>query len=89
MSELVESMLTGFYVTDDELRCIMLNKIFTKTVGYSLKELRKMRVTDLVYKEDLEKAEKIVNRILRGGAVIDEIRYVGGRLDGYLFYTSL
>ncbi|MDI9643159.1 MAG: PAS domain S-box protein, partial [Archaeoglobales archaeon] len=80
LSELVESMLTGVYVTDEQLRYIYANKIFTKTVGYSLKELRKMRVTDLVYKEDFEKAEKIVEKILSGEAVIDEIRYV--RRDG-------
>ncbi|TDA26828.1 MAG: histidine kinase [Archaeoglobi archaeon] len=52
------------------------NDIFCHATGYTAEELKNMSVLDLVYQEDMEKAKEIIERVSKGEAVFDEIRYV-------------
>lgn len=74
--KIVDNMLTGVFISDPTLRHIYVNEMFSLATGYSLKELKNMSVLDLVYKEDEAKAKELLEKVLKGEAVIDEIRYV-------------
>ncbi|MCX8172923.1 MAG: PAS domain S-box protein, partial [Archaeoglobaceae archaeon] len=73
---LMDMMLTGVFISDESLKHLYVNDIFSYATGYSKDELKEMKVFDLVYKDDIEKAKKIVERVLRGEVILDEIRYV-------------
>ncbi|TDA25459.1 MAG: histidine kinase, partial [Archaeoglobi archaeon] len=82
---IVDKMLTGVFISDLSLKHLYANEIFRIATGYTEEELKNMNVLDLVYKEDEEKAKKIVERAIKGETVIDELRYV--TKDGRIRYV--
>jgi PAS domain S-box-containing protein len=82
---IVDKMLTGVFISDLSLKHLYANEIFRIATGYTKEELKNMNVLDLVYKEDEEKAKKIVERAIKGETVMDELRYV--TKDGRIRYV--
>ncbi|MEM2727321.1 MAG: PAS domain-containing sensor histidine kinase [Archaeoglobaceae archaeon] len=72
---IVDKMLTGVFISDPTLKHLYANDMFCFATGYSNEELKNMDVLDLVHKDDFEKARKIVEKVMKGEAVVDEIRY--------------
>lgn len=72
---IVDMMLTGVFISDLSLKHLYANEIFCSATGYTFEELKNMSVLDLVDEEDKERAKKILERVIAGESVLDEIRY--------------
>ncbi len=73
---IVDSMLTGVYITDKSYKFLYVNDIFSWATGYSKEELMEMTILDTVHPEDLERAKKAAKRVENGETLIEEFRYV-------------
>lgn len=77
---IVDKMLAGVFVTDESMKYLYVNDIFSLATGYSKEELANMTILDLAHEDSIEKAKKAVERVLSGETVMEELNY--RRKDG-------
>lgn len=61
----------GVCVSDDDGHVIAANRPFASLLGYTLDELRALRVEDLSGREDFGETEDVYRRLMRGEQVFD------------------
>lgn len=55
---IVDKMLAGVFVTDESMKYLYVNDIFSLATGYSKEELANMTILDLAHEDSIEKAKK-------------------------------
>lgn len=56
----------GMALVSPELKWLKVNKSLTKSLGYTEKELLKMKTTDITYPEDLENSSSFKSKVFNG-----------------------
>jgi two-component system cell cycle sensor histidine kinase/response regulator CckA len=64
-----EQSAAGISVAARSGEYLHANKAFCEFVGYSLDELRRLRMTDLMHQDDQRRARELLERMLGGGAL--------------------
>ena len=85
---LYQTTLDGIMARDSKGAMIDCNLAYAKMLGYSKKELRNLKINDLLPEKWLEQREKIVKKVLQTGySIVFEREYK--RKDGSVFPASV
>ncbi len=74
--DVVENSLAGIFIIDEKLRFRYVNKVVEIATGYSRDEIYRMSVFDLAPEEDHPKIFEACERVLKGGRVFMENRFI-------------
>jgi len=80
--QIIQSMMDGYLLTDDQGSIIEVNASYSKMIGYSHQELLKMNIRDVLHEVSAEETTRRLNSFLAKGSVQFETAHV--RKDGTL-----
>ena len=85
--ELAELLPELVFECDLSGKLTFVNRIAFSVFGYTPQEYGTLFFTDLIAKEDREKAEKVINKLL-SGKILEEVEYIAIRKDRARFPRS-
>ena len=74
--EFIENAPDGFFVADAEGSYQHVNRAACEITGYSREELLNLKIQDLIFKSDQEKAKEHFKQVSENGTATDTLRYV-------------
>ncbi|MEM4574883.1 MAG: PAS domain S-box protein [Archaeoglobaceae archaeon] len=72
---IIDKMLTGILIADDEFKILYVNDIFSKFTKYSFEELKGISFLHLVHENSMEDVKNALKIVLSGKAVRREFEY--------------